>query len=55
MHLTYNETVDLLKSCGFSLSEAILFDVIISFYISNGYYDIDDINNALFEYTKTTL
>ncbi len=55
MHLSIDETVELLKYCGFSLSETILFDVIISFYISNKHYDIDDINNALFEYTKSTL
>ena len=55
MHLSIDETVELLKYCGFSLSETILFDVIVSFYISNKHYDIDDINNALFEYTKSTL
>ena len=55
MKLSLDETVKLLNNCGFSLSDNILFDVIVSFYISNKHYDIDDINTALYEYTKSTL
>ena len=55
MKLSLDETVKLLNNCGFSLSDNILFDVIVSFYISNKHYDIDDINTALYEYTKRTL
>jgi len=42
-----NETIDLLKAAGYSLSDSNLGDVIVKSYIEKGNYDIYDINCAL--------
>ena len=53
--LTLEETESLLKTVGLSLSKSDTADLIVSFYISHGIYDIFEINEALFKYDQPTL
>lgn len=55
LELSMDETGQLLKSAGFSLSRNNLFDLIIEFYITNGIYDIFEINSALYQYDQLCL
>ena len=55
LELTLSETEQLLRTVGFSLSHSDKFDLIIEFYISNGIYDIFEINAALYKYDQVTL
>ncbi len=50
LELSLDETELLLKTVGLSLSHSNVFDLIIEFYITNGNYDIYEINAALFKY-----
>lgn len=47
LHLNLNETDDLLKRAGYSLSHSNESDLIVEFFIGRGIYNIDDINNQL--------
>ncbi len=55
LELTLEETDALLKSAGFALSHNNDFDMIIEFYISQGCYDIFEINAALYKYDQPCL
>lgn len=55
LELTIEETDALLKSAGFALSHNNMFDLIIEFYISHGWYDIFEINSALYQYDQQCL
>lgn len=55
LQLNLEETENLLKTVGYSLSHSNMFDLIIEFYISNGIYDIYEINAALYKYDQITL
>lgn len=55
LELTLEETEALLKSAGFALSHNNTFDMIIEFYISHGWYDIFEINAALYQYDAPCL
>lgn len=55
LELSYDETEQLLKRAGLALSTSIMFDVIVSYFIKNGVYDIFTINSTLFEYDQKTL
>lgn len=55
LELSIEETSLLLRSAGFALSGNNCFDVIIEFYISNGIYDIFEINSALYQYDQPCL
>lgn len=50
LRLDSREFSDLLKSAGFALSGFHKEDVIVSYFISHGIYDIYALNEALFEY-----
>lgn len=47
MRLDLDDTQKLLQKAGFHLSEDILFDMIIQFFIKSGNYNLLDINMAL--------
>ena len=50
LELSLDETNNLLKRAGYALSHAFMFDVIVEYFITNGKYDIFEINEVLFEY-----
>jgi hypothetical protein len=55
LELSLDETDDLLKRAGYTLSHAVKFDVIVEYFIINGKYDVFEINEVLFEYDQPLL
>lgn len=55
LKLTLNETEDLLKRAGYALSPNQKFDVVVEYFISNGKYDIFEMNEVLFHYDQPLL
>jgi O-acetyl-ADP-ribose deacetylase (regulator of RNase III) len=55
LELSLNETDDLLKRAGYALSHAVKFDVIVEYFITNGKYNVFEINKVLFEYDQPLL
>lgn len=55
LSLNKNELSLLLSSAGYSLSTTSNFDLIISFCIENGIYDLDVINDYLYNFSGTVL
>ena len=48
LHLDLDETEDLLKRAGYSLSHSSESDLIVEFFIDRGIYNIDEINKQLY-------
>ena len=55
LKLDFQQTQQLLASAGFTLSNSSLFDVIISFFLEYEIYDVDLINQSLFQYEQPLL
>ena len=55
LELPLDETQTLLKRAGFTLTRSILFDVIIEYFISQGKYNLHEINEILLAYKQPTL
>lgn len=49
LELNLDETLDLLKKAGYTLSDAIPLDIIVAYHIEKAIYDIYEINMVLFD------
>lgn len=55
LRLKREEFDELLLKAGYALSNSDVSDIIVSYYIENGLYDIFELNNTLFDYDQPTL
>ncbi|WP_041580488.1 macro domain-containing protein [Bacillus sp. 1NLA3E] len=55
LKLNLDETIDLLATAGYTLSQSSVFDVIVDYFIKEGNYNIHEINGALFEFEQPLL
>lgn len=55
LELDLDETQELLRKAGYSLSRSNKFDIIIEFFIREGNYNVFDINEALYQYDQKLL
>ena len=55
LELTLDETKALLETAGLALSRSSRFDVIVEYFITNGIYDMTEINETLYRYDQPCL
>ncbi len=55
LNLNYRKTQELLASAGYNLTKSKLSDVIVMFFIEQGIFDIERLNQCLYEYEQPTL
>lgn len=55
LKLNLDESLDLLAKAGFTLSHASRFDLIIEYFLKEEEYDLDILNQVLYDYGEDTL
>lgn len=55
LKLNLDESLELLESAGYTLSKSIISDLIIRYYLDNKIYDIEKVNDTLYEYNLKLL
>lgn len=55
LHLSLDDTVDLLSRAGFALSPSVVFDLVIRYCLENDIYNIFEVNALLFKFDQETL
>ena len=55
LKLSYDDSVNLLKSAGYTFYEYSNFDRVVKYFLDNKIYNIDKINDALYYYTNKCL
>jgi len=55
LRLNLEESRELLARAGYAMSRSNMFDVIVEFCFVNGMYDVDVINQVLFQYDQPQL
>lgn len=55
LHLSLDDTVDLLSRAGFALSPSVIFDLVIRYCLENDIYNIFEVNAMLFKFDQETL
>ena len=55
LHLSLDDTIDLLSRAGFALSPSVVFDLVIRYCLENDIYNIFEVNALLFKFDQETL
>ena len=55
LELDLEKTKDLIGRAGYALTKSSKFDLIVMYFIEQGHYDLNDINEALYEYDQSLL
>ncbi len=55
LELDLEQTRDLISRAGYALTKSSKFDLIVMYFIEQGHYDLNDINEALYEYDQSLL